>query len=260
MTAQARYDIRPVLQDDSLCTWFHRGAGDRLVVCFSGIGRDETGPQGYEFARAATGGGRDHALFIADPNRTWLNGDGLVARIVGEIEKTVRDTGATEVVTLGHSMGGFSAAVIGAFTRVEVAVCLSPQVSVHPEIVPDETRWTNWRNRIATHRMRGVRDYLRDQTRYYTFFGQHVREAPQRDRFPLGDNIRFFVLPRTVHNTPQRMKGRGVLDQVVRTAFEDRARLVRRILKTSVEARQIVTPTEGMIRRAEADIAARSAA
>lgn len=255
MNAPAPYDIRPVLQDDTLLAWFHPGEGSRLVVSFAGIGGVPGIAQGYEFARTATGHGRNHALFFVDPQRTWLNGEGLIDRIVTEIERRVTETGATQIITIGHSMGGFSAAVIPAFTRVDLAVCLSPQVSVHPDIVPDEDRWKLWRSRIATYRITGVADYLQDATRYYVFFGQHPREAPQRDRFPLGPNINFFTMPSTVHNTPRRMKVRGVLDSIIGAVFEDRTRLVRRIAKQDLNARQIITPTRGMLRYAKMDAA-----
>ncbi len=255
MNAPVPYDIRPVLQDDTLHAWFHRGEGSRLVVSFAGIGGVPSATQGYEFARTATGNGRYHALFFVDPGRTWLNGEGLIDRIVTEVERRVAETGATQVITIGHSMGGFSAAVLPAFTRVDLAVCLSPQVSVHPDIVPDEDRWKLWRSRIATHRITSVADCLQDATRYYVFFGQHPREAPQRDRFPLGPNICLFTMPSTVHNTPRRMKVRGVLDSIIGAVFEDRTRLVRRIAKQDLNARQIITPTRGMLRYAKMDAA-----
>ena len=248
------------MQDEDLHVWRHRGTGDRLLVSFSGIGRDPNDVPGYEFARGATGGGTFHTLFISDPRRTWLNGAGLIEKIVKIIEDTAKDIGATQICTLGHSMGGYSAAVISGFTRVDVAICLSPQSSVNPDIAPDETRWTAFRERIETHRIRSVRDHINSETLYYVFFGQHGREAPQRDRFPLAANIKFFVMPRTVHNTPQRMKGRGILDDIILVACQKRTRLIRRLLKDRLNARQITEPTEAMVARADEYTAANAAA
>jgi hypothetical protein len=237
------------VQDNDLHVWRHDGAGSRLLVSFSGIGRDLGAVPSYEFARGATGAGKFHALFVSDPNRTWLNGDGLVDRIVRIIEDTVQDVGATEVCTLGHSMGGYTAAVISGFTKVDVAICLSPQASVHPDVVPDEKRWGAFRDKIDTHHIRSVHNHLSEQTLYYVFFGQHGREAPQRDRFPLAPNIKFFVMPKTVHNTPQRMKGQGILDDIILSACQKRTRLIRRLLKDRLNARQITEPTEAMVAR-----------
>ena len=260
MSTATTYAIRPIVQDDDLHVWRHHGTGSRLLVSFSGIGRDPNAVPGYEFARGATGGGEFHTLFISDPKRTWLNGDGLIDRIVHIIEDTAREIGATEVCTLGHSMGGYSAAVISGFTRVDVAICLSPQASVHPDVAPDEKRWGAFRTQIDTHRIRSVRDHLHAETLYYVFFGQHGREAPQRDRFPLEANIKFFVMPRTVHNTPQRMKGQGILDDIILIACQKRTRLIRRLLKARLNARQITKPTEAMLARTHEYNAASAAA
>lgn len=253
MGAQATYDIRPVRQDAGLHAWMHRAESPRLVVSFSGIGLKDAEAPPYEFARSATNDGRDNALFIADPARSWLNREGIVEEIAGLMEETARACGAERVTTLGHSMGGYTAAVMPAFTKVDVAVALSPQLSVNPEVAPDETRWSKWREAIRAHRIRSVAEHVVPGPLYYVFFGTHGREAPQRDRFPLLDNIKFFLLPRTVHNTPQMMKRAGILDSVVQFAFEGRTRMVRRQLAQHLNARQVTVPTEHMLARAAAD-------
>jgi hypothetical protein len=242
-------DIRHTLDRDDLHIWEHTGNSDRLVACFSGIGLDRVAVPPYEFARSATGGGRDTVLFFSDPHRSWLNRPGLIEQIVVRVERKARQMAAKQIVTLGHSMGGFAAAILPGFTRVDRAVCLSPQASVHPDVAGDDPRWLDYRDRIENHRIRSVADHIAPGTEYYAFFGQHGREAPQRDRFPLRDNINFFVMPRTVHNTPQRMKHAGLLDDIVRFAFQGRTRLVRRLLKTRLNARQLFEPTAAMLKR-----------
>ncbi|MGB7242000.1 MAG: hypothetical protein WBC93_07940 [Sulfitobacter sp.] len=261
MTAspQTTYDIRPVLQDDDLHVWEHAGQSRRLVACFSGIGVKGKPAPGYEFARTATQSGRDTVLFFADPQRSWLNRPGLIEQIVDRMERKARDINANQIVTLGHSMGGYSAAIIPGFTKVDTAVCLSPQTSVHPQVVVDDKRWMDYRNDITHHRIRSVADHIVPDTQYYVFFGSHGREAPQRDRFPMAANINFFIMPRTVHNTPVRLKNMNMLDQVVQSGFGQRTRLVRRLLKTNFSATQIMKPTKAMQLRAQEQNAAASA-
>jgi len=71
-------------------------------------------------------------VFVRDPTDSWYNGDvaGLGAT-VAEITRTLRDaigeTGATRVVTLGSSMGGYAAALFGCLLSAERVVALSPQ-------------------------------------------------------------------------------------------------------------------------------------
>ncbi|MFV1442011.1 MULTISPECIES: hypothetical protein [unclassified Phaeobacter] len=228
--------ITPRLSCDDLVTWAHRGPGDRLVVCFSGIGKDaETCPP-YEFARSATGNGRHNTLFIADPQRSWLNTPGLLSRIGAEIESYRAICGATRVIAMGHSMGGFSAIVASSVTRIDAVLAFAPQISIHPDIVPDETRWAAYRNRISHYEVKSAADHFRDGTDYTVIHGRHGREAPQRDRFPRRDTLRHYVMPGTHHNVPQRLKQLNCLEQVVHFAIEGRPRKLRLLLKQTAQA------------------------
>ena len=246
-------DIRHTLADPDLHLWEHVGTSKRLVVCFSGIGEDADAVPPLEFARTATNNGQDHVLYVADPNRQWLNGPGQIEKIVGHIEKMVRQTGATEIMTLGHSMGGYSAAIIGDFVKVDVAVCMSPQTSVHPDVVGDENRWLEERSGITEHRIRSVVDHIVPETEYYVFFGGHYRERRQRDRFPLGDNIKFYILEDLSHRTPLRMKKEGILEDVIQQCFANHPRRVLKTLQQKLKAWRVTRPTRDMRRRARWD-------
>lgn len=241
--------------EDTLHVWAHQGASDRLVLCFSGIGREPDEVPAYEFARAASGNGKDTTLFFSDPKRSWLNVPNLIDQIVWWVEEAKAQLKPRQIVSIGHSMGGFAAAAISGFTRIVVAMCFSPQATVHPVLARDDVRWMSWREKIADFPIRSVADHLDPSTQCYAVFGRHSRE-----RFPTGSNVRFFVMPNTVHNTPQRLKQAGVLDEVVRFAFHGRKGKVDRILKTRFNAKVLSEPTEAMKARAEDDAKALEAA
>jgi pimeloyl-ACP methyl ester carboxylesterase len=223
-------------QSKNLTVWEHRGPSDTLVVCFSGIGTDPEQSPPYEFARSATQTGQHNTLFIADPNRIWLNGAGLLEEICAEVEQMRAETGATRVVAAGHSMGGCSALTLPGFVKVDTVLAFAPQMSVHPEIVPDETRWMMYRDRIQDYRIRSIEDHLASATRYIVLHGRHGREAPQRDRFPRRDNLRHFILPHTHHNVPQRLKKEGVLDTGFDQAISHHPRRWRLTLEAKLRA------------------------
>jgi pimeloyl-ACP methyl ester carboxylesterase len=217
--------------DDRLRVWRVAGETTRLIVCFSGVGRDSMTAPVPEFMRLAGWAPRDHLLFIADPSRSWLNRPGLIEDMVALIEAEVARIGATKVFTLGHSMGGFSAMVIPAFTKVDVAVALSPQYSLDLKVVPTEKRWAQFREKIAEFRISNAADYLRPNTQYYVFMGRHPVEAPQRDLVKPADNLQLFVMPGVKHDTSQRLKEAGLLDGVVAACFEGRGDHVKPMLK-----------------------------
>lgn len=234
---QHELPIRPRTKNDDLVTWIHLGTTDKLVVCFSGIGENAEACPPFEFAQTATGNGAHNVLFVADPNRTWLNGPDLIERIRDEVETVANDCNASRVVAMGHSMGGFSALVLPGFTSVDEVLAFAPQISVHPDIVPDETRWANHREKIKRFKIISAADHFQDQTKYTVIHGRHGREAPQRDRFPSRDNLRHFILPQTHHNVPQRLKSSGCLHSVVSSAIDGRPRKLRLHLQNTMGAK-----------------------
>ena len=212
-------NIETIEDSDLLRAWQYRGRSRRLVLCFSGLGKDQSQPPGYEFASISTGGGEDNVLYFADPNRSWLNQPGLVEQIVAVTDVKKARWQIDEVVTMGHSMGGFAACVIPHFTAVDVALALSPQVSIHPEVVPDDPRWMTHRDSIDNIDISDVGSYLTERTHYVVVYGRHGREAPQRDRFPNPDNLHLYVMPQTNHNTAARLKALGLMSDLRDLAF-----------------------------------------
>jgi hypothetical protein len=213
-------EIERIRDSEKLRAWRHVGYSKRLVLCFSGLGKNQSQPPGYEFASIATGGGADHVLYIADPNRSWLNEPGFLEETLDLIKETMADIGAEQVVALGHSMGGFSACVIPYFIPVDYVLALSPQVSIHPEVVPDDGRWMQHRENVDDIEIVDVGSYLEDRTQYVVVFGRHGREAPQRSRFPNPDNLTLFVMPQTNHNTAARLKSLGLLTDLRDAVFD----------------------------------------
>lgn len=223
-------DIREYRRENGVATWLLQGTGQRLLVVFSGIGKVHEETQPYEFARSSYGRGQHNVLYVSDTNRSWLNQPGIIEDIVGLVAEVKARTGSTSVATLGHSMGGFMSAVLAGKLDADNAICLSPQNSVHPDIAGDDPRWQAFRNKINSHTIRDVASHMVDKVLYTVLFGRHGRELPQRERFPIRDNVDFYVMRNTVHNTPMRLKKAGLLDHFILAAANGRRRKVRQMM------------------------------
>jgi pimeloyl-ACP methyl ester carboxylesterase len=232
-------EIEMIRDCDILRVWRFVGQSNRLVICFSGLGKDHSQPPGIEFAETAIGDNLDHVLYISDPNRSWLNQPGLVDEIVALIDEVKLETDIDDVATLGHSMGGFSACVLPYFTPVQNVLALSPQVSVDPAIVPDDPRWMEHREAIDGFEISDVASYLVAETQYVVVYGRHGREAPQRDRFPNPDQLSIFVMPQTNHNTAARLKGSGALQELRDLVFDGKIEEVGAHLAKTMRAYQL---------------------
>ncbi len=237
--ARAPITIETLRDDARLRIWRHPGQGRRLVVVFSGVGTDRSKPPGLELARVATGPAGDPALFFADPARSWLNAPGLMEEVVATVKAEAARLGAEEIVAVGHSMGGYSALVLGGHVRLRRVLALSPQFSVDPAVVPDEDRWPMFRRHIAEYRIRSANDHLQPETQYYVIFGKHRREAPQLRLVPKAANVALFMLPDVRHDSIKRLARQGVLDEVVQLAFGGRTRKLRILLREQMRGYQV---------------------
>lgn len=226
-----------------MATWSHRGTSDKLVLCFSGIGNNPNACPRYEFAAKATGNGQHNALFIADPNRTWLNAPNLLEHIASEIAAFKASCDVTRVIAMGHSMGGFCALVAPAITHVDSVLAFAPQISIHPKVVPNETRWMGYREKITRFRIISAGDHFNKDTAYTVIHGRHSCEAPQRDIFPKMANLRHYIMPKTQHNVPQRLKSMNCLGEVIQYSIDGRPRKQRLLLKNKAGA--VLLPHQG---------------
>jgi pimeloyl-ACP methyl ester carboxylesterase len=235
--APPRLDIPLLRKDRRLWVWWHKGTSRRLVVVFSSVGYGPDTPPVLEFARSATAGGRDSAVFIADPQRSWLNAPKLIEEIVEVIEAARDEVGAEETVTLGYSMGGFAALAIGGFVPVHAALAFSPQMSIDPELVPDEGRWKRYRSKIGAIRIRCAADHMAAGTAHYIIMGSSRLEKPQQRLLPRTANANLHFLPKTQHDTAPRIKSAGLLPAVLEHAFSRRSDALGSLLTQTLNAR-----------------------
>ena len=236
--ALPRLDIPLLRKDRRLWVWWHKGSSRRLVVVFSSVGHGPDTPPILEFAQSATAGGRDNAVFIADPQRSWLNAPHLVEEIVEVIEAARDEVGATETVTMGYSMGGFAALAIGGFVKVDAALAFSPQMSIDPALVPDEKRWMRYRKRIGAIRIRSAADHMAAGTEHTILMGKATLEAAQVRLVPEAANTDTFLLPGTGHDSAPRVKAAGILPQVIDLAFSRRRDALASLLAERMKARR----------------------
>jgi len=234
----AKFGIMQSVETDALQVWQHVGApgSDTLVVSFSSVGTDPDAVPPIEFPQLATASGTGPALFIVDKTRSWLNAPGLMEEVVAQIERFATQQGVSRVVTIGNSMGGFNAALIAGFTKVDVALCFSPQASVHPRVAGDDLRWPRYRVGITEHRFSGLADHLNTGTQYIAVFGDRTREAPQYRRFPDADNVEVLMLPGHGHGTAFTLKKFGLLGEAVGFGFAGDVAGLRTFLKDKLDA------------------------
>jgi hypothetical protein len=222
--------LEQVRDDDTLKVWRHRGKNDRLVISFSGVGTLRHGVE-PNFVKTSTDLARNHVLYIADPQRTWLNGPGLLEEIVALVESEASVTGARQIVTMGHSMGGFCALALPGFTRIDAVLAYSPQVSVDPSLAPDEKRWELFRSAIQSFVVPSALGRTAPDSEYYILFGDTRRETPQVRLLEPRSNLHLFMLPGVKHHTAETVVKAGLGEDLLNAAFNRRVWRIRRQLR-----------------------------
>ena len=219
------------LRDDALLRVFRRqGMTDRLVLCFSSVGRDPAEAPPIEWQRLAGRNPADHLLFLADPKRSWLNRPGLIEEMVAAIEAEAARVQARRIAAIGLSLGAFSALVLPGFTRIDSVMALSPQYSVDPSVLPMEKRWMNYREAIAEFRIRNASLHFVPECRYFVFVGDHPVERFQRRLMQPLPNLDCYVMKDSLHNTHIRLRQNRLLDPVIDACLDGDADRVRALM------------------------------
>ena len=146
-----------------------------------------------------------------------------------------RREGIREVVTLGDSMGGFMALVLPQLTAVDCVIAFSPQYSLHPDHVPEETRWGFWRDRFPGYRHETVEPIDPEAQRIFVFHGDSPDEAIHWRRFPKAEGLHHFIVRGAKHDLAADFKEKRLLGKLFRNAVAGRARRVRRVLEEAFE-------------------------
>lgn len=190
------------------------GEGDTLVLSFTGVGQPGEAVQGVEAARMASEDGKNHVMFIADASRSWMNGPGIVEGIRAAVARLCDRIKPRRLLTVGNSMGGSSALIFAGLHPVDGVLALSPQYSVNPVIVPWETRWHEFTEKIANWRFPSCPDLSRSQTKVVILHGRHAEERRHANLFRQGPSLSHYLMRGKDHLLARELKRRGLLQPI----------------------------------------------
>lgn len=235
MTTSRTRSVDPNLMElaaeQPLATSYLPGQGDTLVISLAGVGNKRAEQQPAEFYNTASQGGENHVLFVSDASCSWLNGPGLATAIVAAIENTADRINPVRIIALGNSMGGTMALLLAQITRIDVAISIVPQFSVHPERVPEETRWKFFRKQITNWPFEAVESLPTDRTETIILHGGTDDERIHLDRYPYDPEAKHFVFPKMGHRLAARLHGKNKLTPIINHAIAGRPWKLRRAVK-----------------------------
>jgi hypothetical protein len=206
--------------------------GDALLIAFGGLyGELLIAP--FEFFNLL----QDvpvKRVFLRDLDRSWYQQGvrGVAATVDGTaswLRSIVRESGATRVVTLGTSAGGFAALLFGALLGASEAHAFSPQTTVtrRHRLRYRDTRWHHdiVAMRRATHdrpTYLDVRPVLAaapaSTTRYHVYYGTKERgDVPHATRLEGLPGVTLHAYPRG-HRLVKHLRDSGELAEILHRA------------------------------------------
>jgi hypothetical protein len=230
--------LETLRDDEDLRIRFERGDSDEAVVSFSGVGGQDyrvegiARPQHEEF-RKTIGSARKSVYYVIDTRRRWYNG--IEFKLAGVLNDDIVKQNFRRVTALGNSMGGTGALMFAdVIVNCRTAIAFAPQSSVHPEIVPFETRWFEYRDAISRWTTPDPLNMLSERVRYHVFFGadDHADRWHMRRILELRmRSVVVYAIRACQHDVAMFLRERGALKDVILAAIDGRPKDVRSALK-----------------------------
>lgn len=193
-------------EDDHLkITYFDKKSED-IVVSFSSTPRLAQGEAvAIEQFIGTLSRNNISGIFVIDKTSSYGNRISLakVASLISPITKN-----ALRVHAIGYCMGGFLAIALSKSIYLHSVVAVTPQWSIHPDILPTESYLNIFSSQIDEWLIKDLSGYFADDTRYYILNSDDSDDQYQIQYFPKQDNVTIFEFgPAFGHDLPEALDG-----------------------------------------------------
>ena len=216
-----KYGFETLLNTDDFKITLYQGKGREVCFSFLGVGEGFGGLelQREEFFGTASERAERSVIFIFDKKRSWFSNDQKNIELFHFIDYFCNKQRYEKRYAIGNSMGGFGALIAARYMQVDRVLAFCPQFSVNNDLMPEETRWKNWTDRIGKFDIASVNDGKYGRGRFFIIHGADGPDKYHYNRFPKHRNIHHYIVPNADHHVAKKLKARGLLVPVVNTCF-----------------------------------------
>lgn len=198
------------------CVDFIDNGSDKTLISFTGISH---GFGSAHFRKEFIGLSKQtefNIMFVADKEVSWYNTidvNLIKSKLINQ----------KKVITIGNSMGGYSAIQFASDVNVVKVITFAAQYSVHPHVVPHERRWREMVNKIKQWKYKHL--LFNDTTEYYIFSGDSQAEMYHTNMIPHKQNIHKFIT-KGEHGISKILKTKGILYSLIEDCINNPAEIV----------------------------------
>ena len=190
---------------------------NRCLIIFTGIGHGHglVDIQREEFFSLHSLG---MVIWVTDKQRSWGNKLDL-EKISNDLN---RISAGKDIFLIGNSMGGFLAILFSKLLNAKRVLSISPQFSVHKDVVPDEKRWFKYTRKISTFRYKDLDSSLSKTCDYAVLMGDDENEKIHSklfERFSTLSNFKLIKVKNCDHNLAKFLKEKGFLNECIDAYF-----------------------------------------
>lgn len=188
----------------------------KVLLSFTGVGHVMGGIDLQQPEFFGAGRGYDSVIFVSDLTRSWGNAldfDRLSAIVLEQ-------AAGRRIDAIGNSMGGFLALLAPNFLPIATVIAFAPQFSVHPDIVPWDNRWADYRKSIPEWRYPSLAGHLSGATMRYVLGTVEGMDGRHMALFPRQDGLRLILLGGVDHNVALALKEADILRDLIHRCMD----------------------------------------
>jgi predicted esterase YcpF (UPF0227 family) len=184
---ELKKEIITLFEDDFCRISMIDGDGDIVTLSISSSPRIGEDFSNEEFIKTSTKDGK--GVFLIDKTNSFgnrLDWDVVIDTLSPHlVDKDVR--------AVGFCLGGFLATVLSKHFRIHSVVAITPQYSVMPEYMPEDSFMLGmYTNSITEWKIPSLEGYFQEDTNYYVFASCDDSDKIQIAHFPIQDNVFIF--------------------------------------------------------------------
>lgn len=200
-------ELITLLEDEFVKVNYFDAKSDDIVISFSSTPRvDQDEEIAIEQFIGTLSNQNITGIFIIDKQSSYgnkLNFSEIAAAIAPVLVK------ANKVHAIGYCMGGFLAILMSKVISISSVVAITPQWSIHPSILPEDSYLRQFTNKIVDWVYPTLSGSFREHTNYYIFNSDDPDDQHQIKYFPVQDNINIFEFGHGFgHDLPEALDGK----------------------------------------------------
>lgn len=189
-----------LIDNDTLkITYFDKDSDD-IFLSFSSTPRLAQGEEiAMEQFVGTLSNNNKAGIFIIDKQSSYGNKISMedIANLVSPIINN------RKTYAVGYCMGGFLAIDMSRCVKIESVVAITPQWSIHPDILPKDSYLNVFTDKIESWKIPDLSNSFNNETNYFIFNSDDGDDQYQIQFFPALDNLKIFEFgPAFGHDLP----------------------------------------------------------